>query len=205
MVVRTDTDEIETIRRITLELLLADHPGECVTCAQNLNCELQELAAELGVDSIRFRRSVKQRPRDESNPFFVRDPDKCILCGRCVQTCQELQGVGAVDFLGRGDLTIVDTFGHVPLADSPCESCGECVSRCPSGALTLKGRRRPEREVKTTCTYCGVGCSLYLGVRGGELISARADPEGPANRGSLCVKGRFGYGFVHSPDRLTKP
>lgn len=205
MEVRTDTPEIEAIRRITLELLLADHPGDCVTCSGNLSCELQKLAAELGVDSVRFRKATRVLSLDESNPFFVRDPNRCVLCGRCVQTCRELQGVGAVDFVGRGYLTVVDTFDHVPLADSICESCGECVVHCPTGALARRERRPPRRQVRSVCPYCGTGCGLMLGVRGSKIVSVEGDPMSPVSRGRLCVKGRFGQDYVNSPERLTKP
>jgi formate dehydrogenase (NADP+) alpha subunit len=201
----TDSPEIEKLRRITAELLIADHPTDCLSCGQNLNCELQKVASYLGLERVRYRRTTQDVPMDESNPFFIRDPNKCVLCGRCVQTCQKLQGVGAIDFMSRGYATAVGTFGDVSLVDSPCQSCGECVVRCPTGALSKRERRPATRKVKTTCTFCGVGCSLLLGVRAGQIVSADGDPEGGANRGALCVKGRFGNGFVNSGDRLTKP
>jgi formate dehydrogenase alpha subunit len=205
MEVVTDSPEIEKLRRVTVELLIADHPTDCLSCGQNLNCELQKVAQYLGVDRVRYRRTTQELPLDESNPFFIRDPNKCVLCGRCVQTCQQLQGIGAIDFMSRGYATAVGTFSDLPLVDSPCQSCGECVVRCPTGALSKREHRPATRKVKTTCTFCGVGCSLFLGVRGGQIVSADGDPESPANRGALCVKGRFGNGFVNSPDRLTKP
>ena len=205
MRVRADTPELEEIRRITLELLLAEHPADCLTCSRNLACELQQLAADLGVDDVRFRRTDRSLPLDESNPFFVRDPNKCVLCGRCVQTCRDLQGVCAIDFVNRGYPTVIDPAWHLPLVDSPCESCGECVVHCPTGALSVRERKPPTARVLTVCPYCGTGCGLILGVRGSKVVSAEGDPASPASRGRLCVKGRFGQTFVNSPDRLTRP
>jgi formate dehydrogenase alpha subunit len=205
MEVRTESPELERVRRITLELLLADHPQDCLTCGQNLNCELQRLAAELGVDKIRFSKTTRSLALDESNPFFVYDPNKCVLCGRCVQTCRELQGAEAIDFTERGYSTVIGTSGLVPLADSACESCGECVVRCPTGALSRRERRQPTKFTKTVCSYCGVGCSLILGTRGSKVVSVDGEAASPVNRGRLCVKGRFGQTFINSPDRLTRP
>ena len=153
----------------------------------------------------RLRRRWTRVPLDKSNPFFDRDPNKCVLCGICVRTCEELQGVSAIDYAQRGMATTISTLANKPIAESRCESCGECVVRCPVGALTDKRTQKPAREVKTVCTYCGVGCNLYLGVRGETLVSARGDSDSPVNRGSLCVKGRYGYEFVNHPERLKTP
>ncbi|MFH1123323.1 MAG: formate dehydrogenase subunit alpha, partial [Pseudomonadota bacterium] len=142
---------------------------------------------------------------DSSNPAFEVDPNKCILCGKCVRVCDEIVGLGAVDFAFRGYDTRIGPFGLAPLAESVCESCGECVERCPTGALLPKQVISPEREVKTTCPYCGVGCSIYLGIRGNRVVRVRGDHASPVNRGELCVKGRYGLDFVNHPDRLTRP
>jgi len=205
MEVRTDSPEIENNRRAIIELMLADHPSDCTSCAANLSCDLQKIAAYLGIDRVRFRRMGKNLPLDESNPFFVRDMNKCILCGRCVRTCGDLQGVGAIDYVGRGDLTVVGTFKDMPIAETICESCGECVVRCPTGALAKRERKRPTKQIRTVCPYCATGCGLILGVRGGRIVSVEGDALSPVNRGSLCVKGRFGYDFIQSPERLTTP
>jgi len=205
MEVKTFSPEIEQARRVSLELLLADHPLECLTCAKNQQCELQTLAAEFGIDRIRFRKTRDYHPPDESNPFFAYDPNKCILCARCVRTCRQLQGLGAIDLVNRGTRTIVSAANGVPWVDSVCESCGECVSRCPTGALADKQRKQPLEKIKTTCTFCGTGCGLFLGVRGNEIVSVTADRTNPVNLGRLCVKGRYGNAFVNSPKRLTKP
>jgi len=208
MIVRTETPEVEKARRVALELLLANHLGDCLSCPKNDECTLQRVASYVGVEERRLKQLRMVAPRykvDDSNPFFVRDPNKCVLCGICVRTCEEIQGVSAINFAFSGFATAVTTTGDRPIAESICESCGECVARCPTGALMPKNYKRPTREVKSICPYCGVGCSIYLGVRGGEVVSVRGDPESPVNRGSLCVKGRFGFDFISSPERLRRP
>ena len=220
LVVRTESPEIAKARRVAVELLIVNHDSliplraqagtgvDCLTCGQNDQCELQKIAVYLGIKQERLerlRRPARKLPIDTSNPFFDRDPNKCVLCGICVRTCEELQGVSAIDFAFRGYDTTIGTFGNKPLTESGCESCGECVVRCPVGALTPKKFQQPSREVKTTCPYCGVGCGLYLGVRANKIVSVRGDTDNPINKGSLCVKGRFGYDFVNHPDRLTCP
>lgn len=208
MVITTDTDTIEQIRRVNVELLLSDHEGNCLECSKNTKCELQTVAKYVGIepkDVQGFTRRAKRFPVDNSNPFFTLDPNKCILCGRCIRTCQELQCIGAIDFAHRGYDTVVSTIKGIPLTESNCESCGECVVHCPTAALAAKNDLSPTKEIKTTCPYCGCGCSMFLGVRGDRVIGVRGDREGPANHGSLCVKGRFGFNFINHPDRLTKP
>jgi len=208
LVVRSDSPEVARVRRTTVELLVANHHGDCLSCVKNNQCELQRIAAYVGIKPERLgrlRRPVPTAAVDTSNPFFDRDADKCVLCGICVRTCAELQDVGAVDFVGRGYETTVGTFAGGPIAESRCESCGECVVRCPTGALALKSFQVPAREIKTTCPYCGVGCGLLLGIRDDAIVSVRGDDANPVNRGTLCVKGRFGHGFVRHPERLTAP
>jgi len=208
LVVTTENPEINKVRRVALELLIANHHVDCLSCAQNNQCALQEIAAYIGIEEERLeqlRKPTATVPLDTSNPFFDRDPNKCVLCGICVRTCNELQRVGSIDFTFRGPETTVGTFANKPLVESRCESCGECVVRCPVGALIPKNFQQPSREVKTTCPYCGVGCSFYLGIRGQKLVSTRGDIDSPVNKGSLCVKGRFGFDFVNNPDRLTVP
>jgi len=121
------------------------------------------------------------------------------------RTCRELLGVNAVDFGFRGYESKITTFADKPLVESNCVSCGECVVACPVGALVPKETSKPAREVKTVCPYCGVGCNIYLGVRGDQVISARGDADNSVNKGNLCVKGRYGFKFINHPDRLTKP
>jgi predicted molibdopterin-dependent oxidoreductase YjgC len=206
MLVRTDTEEVNKVRRMICEMMIADHPADCLSCSSNQKCELQKVASHLGVNQQRLPNTARETAVDESNPFFVRDLSKCILCGRCVRACHEIRGVGAIELAGRGYESRVAAFADMPIADSVCESCGECVDRCPVAALSVKSEVLPPvREVKTVCPYCGCGCGLVLGIRSGRIVSVRGDVDHVVNRGSLCVKGRFGLDFVNAEDRLTKP
>jgi predicted molibdopterin-dependent oxidoreductase YjgC len=206
MVVRTDTDSVNEVRRVICEMLVADHPADCLVCSSNNRCRLQEVASYLGLREKRLQRDERETILDESNPFFTRDPSKCILCGLCVRACHEHRGVGAVEIAGRGYQARVAPFADGLLADSTCESCGECVDICPVGALSAKTEAlAPVREVTTICPYCGCGCGLVLGIRGGRIVRVSGEDENPASKGSLCVKGRFGLDFVNAPDRLTTP
>jgi formate dehydrogenase alpha subunit len=230
MVVHTKTPAVDEARRTTIGLLLTEHPSEClicdrrercgpfdiclrnvavtercVTCPKNEHCELQEVVDYLGISEIPFRRTVKSLPVDDSNPFFYRDLNKCILCAKCVRVCDEVLGVGAVAIVHRGYGSKVATFGDKPILESNCVSCGECVAHCPVAALMPKKDELPAEEVATTCVYCGVGCGIYLGTRDGKIVSVRGRRDGTANNGFLCVKGRFGFEFVNHPDRLKTP
>ncbi len=203
--VHTETDAVNNVRRSVVELLIADHPADCLTCASNQKCELQKVAAYLGLRQIRLPKKAPAFSLDDSNPFFDLDRNKCILCARCTRACNEITCVGAIDMANRGYAMKVATFGDTPLFDSICQSCGECVARCPVGALSPRSSLAPTSEVVTTCPYCGTGCSLILGIRGGRIVSVRGNPEGH-NKGKLCVKGRYGIpDFIHSPERLTSP
>lgn len=208
MVVKTETPEIRDIRRTTAELLILNHHTDCLSCTRNTKCRLQQVANYLGIDKKRLGRLrplERNLPIDSSNPFFDRDMNRCLLCGICIRTCNTINGAGAIDFAFRGYNTTISTLQNKPLLESNCESCGECLVRCPVGALTPKTTQVPAREVKTVCPYCGCGCGIYLGVRGDRVVSSRGDNECPANRGKLCVKGRFGFEFINHPDRLTSP
>jgi predicted molibdopterin-dependent oxidoreductase YjgC len=231
MNVTTESPAVNEVRRATLELILTTHPcaclechrrqrcgpydiclrhvavtDRCVVCPANGDCELQQVVDYLGVHTLEIPRDTRPRVVDTSNPFFVLDRNRCILCARCTRACQEITCVGAIDMAFRGYEMKVATFGDSPLMESICRSCGECMVRCPVGAMIPRGTTRPEYEVKTVCPYCGVGCSMYLGVKGGRISGVRGDPEGPANRGKLCVKGRFGIAeFVNHADRLKTP
>ena len=208
MIVHTETPKVNKARRITMELIIVNHHGDCLTCAKNQDCELLKISRYLGMEQEhidRLRRSTQVLPVDRSHPAFIRDPNKCILCGKCVRACHEIAVVGAIDIAFRGYSAKVATFGDKPIIESICKSCGECVARCPTGALVPKWEKPPAKEVQTICPYCGVGCSIYLGVRDNNVVSVRGDPEGLANHGSLCVKGRWGYDFLSHPERLTTP
>jgi formate dehydrogenase alpha subunit len=207
MVVHTDTPQVNSFRRNIMELLLADHPMEdCLICFKNQQCKLQELAAYFRIEERRMKKTSRAFPIDQSNPFFYLDHNKCIVCAKCVRVCNEVQGDSALDLSSKSHEIRVAPVGEKPWIESSCESCGACVAICPAGALVPRSEKPGGQQVKTICPYCGVGCGIYLGVRGGVLIGARGDPENPVNKGKLCVKGRFGsIDFVHHPDRLKLP
>lgn len=208
MVISTETKRVKAIRKIAVQLLIANHDMDCLTCAKNGDCKLQDAAAYIGIDKEDlqvFRQSIMDVSNDDSNPFFKRDLKKCILCGICVRICRDVIGANAIDFSFRGYETQISTFANKPILESNCVSCGECVVACPVGALIPKKSIKPSREVRTICSYCGVGCGIYLGIRGNEIVNVRGDPSNPANQGNLCVKGRFGHGFVNHPKRLKSP
>ncbi|MFC1908279.1 formate dehydrogenase subunit alpha [Chloroflexota bacterium] len=231
MVVQTESEAINTVRRTALELLLSSHPCEClechrrdrcgpfdiclrqvavtdrcVVCPANEYCELQEVVDYLGIHDLRIPKDSSKVPIDASNPFFDLDRNRCILCARCVRTCQEITGVGAIDLANRGYSMKVATFGDKPLMESVCRSCGECMVRCPVGAIIPKETYFAEEETETTCPYCGVGCQISLGISDGHVVGVRGNEQNSVNQGLLCVKGRFGINeFVHHSDRLTNP
>jgi formate dehydrogenase alpha subunit len=208
MSVVTEDEEITRVRRGIVELALADHPSDCLTCVKSDECELRRVASYLGVEKKSLEHLHKRThvaDLDTSNPAFDFDRNKCVLCGICVRVCKEMVGLGAIDLCGRGYETRVSTFAGKQWSDTICQSCGECVEHCPTGALTPKRAVIPQREVKTLCPFCGVGCSIYAGVRGNKIVRVRGDRDNPVSMGGLCVKGRFGYDFVNHPDRLTTP
>ncbi len=204
----TESEEINKIRKVGVELLIASHDSDCLACGKSTNCTLQRVAQHVGVDIRnlgRIRGRQEKLPIDSSNPFFNFDPNRCVLCGICVRTCDELQGLNAIDYVYRGVGTKIAGFYDRSRLESNCESCGECVVRCPVGALIPKDTQPPTHKVKTVCTYCGCGCGIIFGIRDNKLVQANGGINNPASRGRLCVKGRYGYRFVNSPERLTKP
>ncbi len=208
MAVQTRSSRLDRLRRTAFELLMASYSADCSSCVKHRHCELQKVASYLrvGLRPRRFRKRCRALPVDTSNPFFVRDSDRCVLCGKCIWACSEIQGADALDFTFRGFDTAVNPFGGLPIIESRCESCGECVAICPAGSLTAKDSRWPKEEVKTICPHCSVGCGIYLGLEGGRIVSVRGDDESPVNQGSLCAKGRFGIAeYVGHYQRLTAP
>jgi len=170
-------------------------------CKGNYDCTLRELATDYEVSAPSVRRGMNYYPQDKSHPFIERDSNKCIACARCARICHEVQGVGAVGLAYR---MATPPFGQ-PLQETACESCGQCVTTCPVGAIVFNKDIQPACEVKTICPYCGCGCGIYLGIRGNTIVNVRGDIENPVNKGNLCVKGRFGHDFINHPDRLTSP
>jgi predicted molibdopterin-dependent oxidoreductase YjgC len=174
------------------------------------DCRLQDLAYRYQVTGDQAAKTGAPFPMETVNPFIVRDFSRCILCGRCVQACNEVQVNNAIDFGHSDTKTKIVAAGDKPLKDSDCVFCGECVQVCPVGALVEKDVRyhiRPweTQKVRTTCPYCGVGCQLYLHVKDNKVVKVTGAENLPPNYGSLCVKGRFGYDFIHSAERLKTP
>jgi len=211
MVVQTETETVRQARKFTLEMLLSDHPNDCMTCEANGDCELQDLAYDYGVEWSEHggaRHSYDINP--DPNPFILVDRNKCILCGRCVRACQEIQNRDVWNFANRGFETKLVAGADQLMLDADCESCGHCVAYCPTGALfdkmsLGKGRANQVEKVRTTCAYCGVGCNFDLNVRNGEIVRVTAAEDAPVNGVSLCVKGRYGYDYIHHTDRLERP
>ena len=236
MTVRTQTERVMNARRMNLEFLLASGHHNCLVqdldmdkwtdfqlqalsttehmdiCPAYGDCRLQEMAIQYGVRGNRFTPAQPRYPMETVNPLIVRDFSRCILCGRCVQACNEVQVNHAISFGYRGNGAKIVAKGDRPLKDSDCVFCGECVQACPVGALVTKadmdrkghlaGEAKP---VRTTCSYCGVGCQLYLHVKDDKVVRVTGVEGVGPNYGSLCVKGRFGYDFVSDPARLKTP
>jgi len=210
MVVRTNTRRVQDARKLVVELLLSDHPYDCMTCEKSGTCALEKYAYEFGIRKSRFGGEQHHYPLRATNPFFERDYNKCILCARCVTVCHEVQYCEAVDYSRRGFNTKVAASFDRTMEETPCVFCGNCVSVCPVGALSPKagrfqGREWEMKKVPTTCAYCGVGCTLVLNVKDNQVLRVTSDKDLGVNRGWTCVKGRFGFDYVHSPDRLTNP
>lgn len=210
MVVETEAPAVVEARKAILELILANHPTDCMTCQKFGDCKLAEYAYQYGVRNSTFQGEVHQYPIDDSSPVILRDNNKCILCGKCVRVCAEIQGQDVLDFAYRGFNTKVTPALDLGYGESSCVSCGSCVAVCPVGALVEKnmvGKARPWEvtKVQTTCPYCGCGCNFDLNVKDGKVVGVTSNPNSVVNGRHLCVKGRFGYDFIHSPQRLTNP
>lgn len=210
MDVQTHSPAVMEARKMMLDLLVANHPLDCMTCEKMGDCNLAELCYEYGVKESIFKGEKHHYPIEKSNPFIVRDMNKCILCGRCVRACVEITGQDTIDFIYRGFNSKVAPFYDEELVESNCVYCGQCVSVCPTGALTEKqmagqGRRWEITKVKTTCPFCGTGCNFDLNVKDGKLIGVTSNPSAPVNGRALCIKGRFGWDFVNNENRLTTP
>ncbi|RGP38931.1 formate dehydrogenase subunit alpha [Pseudotabrizicola alkalilacus] len=223
MVVRTQSDTVRKIRRGVMELYISDHPLDCLTCAANGDCELQDMAGAVGLRDVRYQpekthfqpRNTSGEvnpqfiPKDTSNPYFTYDPAKCIVCSRCVRACEEVQGTFALTIEGRGFDSRVSFGAKTDTAmESDCVSCGACVQACPTATLQEKSvieLGTPQKSVITTCAYCGVGCSFKAELNGDQLVRMVPYKHGKANRGHSCVKGRFAYGYATHQDRILKP
>jgi formate dehydrogenase major subunit len=226
--VHTQNAKLKQLRRGVMELYISDHPLDCLTCSANGDCELQDMAGAVGLRDVRYEAAPKSEisthfkmkntsgeanplyiPRDDSNPYFSYDPQKCIVCSRCVRACEEVQGTFALTIEGRGFDSRVSFGAKTDDAlASDCVSCGACVQACPTATLQEKSIIEigtPSHSVITTCAYCGVGCSFKAEMRGDELVRMTPYKHGKANRGHSCVKGRFAYGYASHQDRILNP
>ncbi|TCR62490.1 formate dehydrogenase subunit alpha [Bosea sp. BK604] len=222
MVVRTQTEQLATLRKGVMELYISDHPLDCLTCSANGNCELQDAAGAVGLREVRYgyegenhvfakskdgTDNVLYLGKDTSNPYFTYDPTKCIVCNRCVRACEEVQGTFALTISGRGFDSRVAA-GPTDFLGSECVSCGACVQACPTATLMenlVIEHGQPEHSKVTTCAYCGVGCSFKAEMQGDKVVRMVPYKDGKANEGHSCVKGRFAWGYATHKDRITKP
>ncbi|MEW6001091.1 MAG: NADH-quinone oxidoreductase subunit NuoG [Nitrospirota bacterium] len=207
MVVKTDTPKLRKLRETVLELLLVHHSLDCPICDKAGECDLQDLAYKYGKSEGRFIRHRKDTPSDIRGPLIELNSNRCILCGKCVRICDEHQNRTALGFIGRGFPTVVQpAFGEI----LDCDYCGQCVDICPVGALLSKTRRFEARpflleEKETTCSFCGVGCTLTLGIRDGRILRSKGREGVGITDGNLCGRGRFGFDYIYSENRLTAP
>lgn len=211
MVVTTQSERLDGLRRNVVELYVSDHPLDCVTCSANGDCELQDVAGALGVESSRYGLDGvghQDVEKDESNPYFTFDASQCIVCYRCVRACDDIQGTFALTVEGRGFESKIAAGQSESFMASDCVSCGACVNACPTEALMEKQvieHGLPERSVTTTCAYCGVGCSFHAELKGDKVLRMTPDKNGHANEGHACIKGRFAFGYATHKDRIMSP
>ncbi len=207
MIVETDTPQVIEARRRQLQLIVLDHRMECPVCEKSGDCRLQDLVFDHGVADALLPFERRQVPLDDRSPVIVRDAEKCILCGRCVRLCDEVQGVAEIGIVNRGLDARVTTFLERPL---DCEFCGQCVNSCPVGALSARPYHSDvpawlRQRAVTTCSLCSCGCQVTVETHGGALQRVTADPDTAPNRGKLCAKGWLGWDVLTSPQRLSVP
>jgi formate dehydrogenase alpha subunit len=208
MVINTQSRRVIENRKVIVKLMLASHPDSCLLCDKGNRCQLRKIAADLGIGLVEFYRMPYYSEIQEANPFIQRDLSKCILCGKCIRVDQELVVVGAIDYNYRGFEAKPTTMEEKPLEKSECTLCGTCVVVCPTGALNERERRfkgTVNRRVSSVCPYCGCGCAIQLEVAEKEVVGVRPEERNSINGITLCVKGHYGFEFIHSKDRLTIP
>lgn len=211
MVVKTDTPRVRESQKLVVELLWSAGDHNCLVCESNGQCELQDLIYWLKIEKPRFKIEAPGYPLEKTNTMIQRDLNKCVLCGRCIRACNEIQVNEVLDFFERGSKMKVGPAFDADYIDSNCVFCGACVDACPTGAIVNKqsrfeGRPWDLHKIRTTCGYCGVGCQMDLNVYDGKVVKVTGNKEyGTPNQGSLCVKGRFGMEFIHHPSRLKTP
>lgn len=206
----TDSDKIKKLRKNIIELVLTDHPLDCLTCEVNNNCELQTVAARVGIRDVRYPQGKNHldRTKDLSHPYMTMDLSKCINCYRCVRACDEVQGEMVLSMSGRGFDAKIIKGNDTSFFESDCVSCGACAQACPTSAISDVFESKSvavDKKVRTVCTYCGVGCNLEVSVVNDKVKSIRAPYDAEVNQGHTCLKGRFAFSFYNHPDRITTP
>jgi formate dehydrogenase major subunit len=206
----TNNENLKTLRKNIVELVLTDHPMTCGTCEVNNNCELQKVANDLGISDHRYNNPKQHKgiPKDTSHAYMRMNLDHCINCGRCVRACDEIQGSFVLTMSGRGFESRITTDNNMLFGDSSCVSCGACAHTCPTDAISdiFKSKSADvDKKVRTTCSYCGVGCNLEASIKDNKVVSIDTPKETKVNAGHTCVKGRYAFGFYDHPDRLRTP
>ena len=210
MHIYTQTESVQKLRKNIVELVLTDHPLDCLTCEVNGNCELQTVAADVGIREVRYHAGDNhgQYAKDLSHPYMRSDLSKCINCYRCVRACDEIQGEMVLGISGRGFDSKIIKGANLSFDESACVSCGACAQTCPTAAISDVFQSKSveaESKVRTICSYCGVGCNLEVSVKNNEILSIRAPNEAEVNAGHTCLKGRYAWGFYNHSDRLNTP
>ncbi|MBK8669000.1 MAG: formate dehydrogenase subunit alpha [Saprospiraceae bacterium] len=206
----TDSEKIKNLRKNIIELVLTDHPLDCLTCEVNNNCELQTVAAKVGIRNVRYPEGKNHldRQKDLSHPYMTMDLSKCINCYRCVRACDEVQGELVLSMAGRGFDSKIIKGKDVSFFESDCVSCGACAQACPTSAISdvFESKSKvSDKKVRTVCTYCGVGCNLEVSVVNEKVKSIQAPYDAEVNQGHTCLKGRFAFSFYNHPDRIKTP
>ncbi len=212
LVIGTETEKIQRMQSTLLEMVLSENPDDdCPRCRDIGTCEVHALTERFGVERQRFLGGISNQSKDDSNPFLLRDYDRCISCYRCVRICDEVEADFAITMTGRGWNKGIATAFDGSLMESSCTLCGQCIYTCPTGALADKkmvgAGKNPEpiEQTRTVCPYCGTGCSINIHHREGKALGVTPVLDGPVNEGALCVKGQFAFDFVNSGDRLRQP
>jgi len=206
----TNNEDLTKLRKNIVELVLTDHPMTCSTCEVNNNCELQTVANDLGINEHRYNKPKQNKgiPKDTSHAYMRMNLDNCINCGRCVRACDEIQGSFVLTMSGRGFDSKITTDNDLMFGDSSCVSCGACAHTCPTDAISDVFASKSadyDEKVRTTCSYCGVGCNLEASVKDGKVVSIDTPKETEVNAGHTCLKGRYAFGFYDHADRLRNP